>query len=123
MINEVQPNPGGANAACPTCGALLSCLSCGNDLRAKEAELTRVLADLDRVSKERLASANALDAAQREIAAYRQSGVLEALRRSQRSGLKPGCDCEACRIELQRQSSIAALEAMEKLRATTGGLG
>ena len=72
MINEVQPNPGGANAACPTCGALLSCLSCGNDLHAKEAELTRVLADLDRVSKERLASANALDDAQREIARLKQ---------------------------------------------------
>jgi hypothetical protein len=120
MINEVQPNPGGANAACPTCGALLSCLSCGNDLRAKEAELTRVLADLDRVSKERLASANALDAAQREIAAYRQSGVLEALRAAGVQLVKPGCDCESCRIELQRRSSIAALEAIEKSHSAPG---
>jgi hypothetical protein len=113
MINEVQPNPGGANAASPTCGALLSCLSCGNDLRSKEAEL-------DRVSKERLASANALDAAQREIAAYRQSGVLEALRAAGVQLVKPGCDCESCRIELQRRSSIAALEAIEKSHSAPG---
>ena len=126
--------------------------------RKFQAAYDRVLADLDRVSKERLASANALDDAQREIArlkqeiaedakataesqeitgkymadaesaqkeiaAYRQSGALEALRWSQRSGLKPGCDCEACRIETQRRSAIAALEAIEKSRAVTGGQG
>ena len=48
------------------------------------------------------------------IQAYRQSGALEALRRSQRySALKPGCDCGTCRIELKRLSAIAALEAIE----------
>ena len=116
MINEVQPNPGGANAACPTCGALLSCLSCGNDLRAKEAELTRVLADLDRVSKERLADANALDDAQREIA--RLKAALEWAESFVESELlarrEEFSDCDLTRN---------AEEVLVAIRATTGGLG
>ena len=49
------------------------------ELLTARAELTRVLDDLDRVSKERLASADALDNAQREIA--RLKGALEVMRR------------------------------------------
>ena len=116
MINEVQPNPGGANAACPTCGALLSCLSCGNDLRAKEAELTRVLADLDRVSKERLASANALDDARRGIAWLKREIAedAKATAESQEITGKYMADAEAAQREIELLKKI--IGAFSRLR-------
>ena len=108
MISEVQPNPGGATAACPTCGALLSCLSCGNVLRAKEAERTRALADLDRVSKERLASANALDDAQREIARLKQEIAedAKATAESQEITGKYMADAESAQRDIERLKAV-----------------
>ena len=44
-ITEARPNPGGSDATCPTCGALLSCLSCGDVLTEYDAAILSLLKD------------------------------------------------------------------------------